>query len=565
MDSYNLINKINDDILSSNSEYIPSSESASSGESVSSACSGESASSGESVESASSACSKKSSCSVSSDESTVINEYDFNDNASNTSDIERAKIIEDWIKDMSSEDMLKLEPLAYEIYDTITENPKPSDILKSKMPFVEKCRTLEQIISMNSEIAGTDIFYQKKKEILNKIKAYNNMKEDSEALEKIVTNGDKLFDVNQDPMRMQILKSDLSDYNKSVLLDKLYNLELMTRDDKYKIREWIEWGLKISDYVLPLEVGINSDSLVVNKYLYDVKQYMDKNLFGMEKAKEKLLEILAMRITNENSHEMAIALCGPPGVGKTQIVQVFAEAVKQPFVKINMGGETDSHYFLGHSYTYEGSTPGILIKAMANMKWNNKRTKSGIIFFDEFDKIGLNSKIGHAFLHISDYTQQNAFQDNYMPEIKVDMSNMIFVYSLNDKKNIDKTLSNRLPIIDLPGYKKDEKLLIIKNFIIPKVLKNVNMEGITFQDEAINYILSITETEDSDGLRKASHIISDVIKKINAIRCSNHQNGFKIFKYHIDDFKLPFVITKNLIDKFDLFSKENNTYSFMYL
>ena len=90
--------------------------------------------------------------------------------SSNTSSINKIETIDNWVKDMNEEEANKLEPLAHEIYDTITENPKPADVLKSKMPFVEKCRTLEQIMSLNNEFVGTEYFFQKKKEIIAKIK-----------------------------------------------------------------------------------------------------------------------------------------------------------------------------------------------------------------------------------------------------------------------------------------------------------------------------------------------------------------------------------------------------------
>lgn len=231
----------------------------------------------------------------------------------------------------------------------------------------------------------------------------------------------------------------------------------------------------------------------------------------------------------------------------THLAKVYADAIKQPFAKINMGGSSDSHYFLGHSYTYEGATPGAIVKALSDMKDSkSNKCRSGIIFLDEFDKIGIGTRVAHTFLHISDPIQQSDFQDQYMPEIKVDLSNITFIYSMNDPKDVDPTLLNRLPVIELPGYSKKEKASILGKFVLADTLKNVGLapDSVSFTEDAMNRIVEATDKEDHKGIRKGKHVINDIVAKINALVYA--PNG--LFSYKIKDFKLPVKITSKTLD-----------------
>ena len=135
----------------------------------------------------------------------------------------------------------------------------------------------------------------------------------------------------------------------------------------------------MSNKIIPLPVSLSDGSNAIRNYFYNVKSYLDKELYSMNGIKERLIELLASRLTNPESKELAIGLVGSPGVGKTHLIQTYAEATKIPFKRINMGGSNDSHYFLGHGYTWEGSTPGIIAKTITTLK-----CKSGIIYLDEF-------------------------------------------------------------------------------------------------------------------------------------------------------------------------------------
>ena len=249
----------------------------------------------------------------------------------------------------------------------------------------------------------------------------------------------------------------------------------------------------------------------------------------------------------------------------THLIKVFADAIKQPFIKINMGGNIDPHHFIGHSYTYDGSSPGVIVKSISELKDANGRgCKSGVMFLDEFDKIGIGSKVSQTFLHISDPLQQSDFQDQYMPEIKIDLSNLLFAYSMNDTKSVDPTLLNRLPVVDLGGYSFKEKAVILQNYILRESLENIGMlpSDVTFDEDAIAFIIHETESEDRKGIRKGKHIIQTAVNKINALKCA--PTG--LFSYSLPRFSLPIRITRGILEKIGAVPKKTEqVYTNMYL
>ena len=905
----------------------------------------------------------------------------------------KSKTLDTWMSKIPLHKRRKIRPTAEKIYDSISSVPSQSDVLTSKMPFKEKCVVIEQLEILGNMVPSSDEFFQKKREIFKRIEDYERTEETHQALEDAEKESDALMVSQPMPMKIRILRSDISRKNKAVLLEKLRVLETLSTDDDShpKLLEWLEWGMKISDRVLPLSVSLSDGSEKINSFLYNVKQYMDSKLFGMVKPKERLLELLALRIRNPNATSMSLALCGPPGVGKclhpdtqvllffggmkaakniihgdilmgddnqprivmntsrgmdqlyriipelgepfiinsvhvltlyneftgqtvdiplneylskadswkskyklfskpveyrrqqvkndpylvglllgskkksmdevikeylskkldeitkcvqsgnqpaaleaidkneiayllnhkyildeylyntrevrhklfkgyyeastfeekqgsrvgsrtgsranskspksgksgtvrsssapksgrytitpkssqpskpvrrsntpsrtmskspkpntpkpntpkpntpkpntpkpkspkpntpkpkksvkkydeeeyerkivlklkdtplnnrrsrleefreriltskyktikisgsiiseqlkflirslgfecyqlsgnlviqsedidtlpdmkiknqsgftvqpyetgaysgftldgngrfllascvvthnTELIQTFCDATDQPFAKINMGGSIDPNHYLGYSYTYIGSTPGVLVRTLTNLKASDgNRARSGVMFFDEFDKIGMQSHVGHVFLHVSDPVQQKSFQDHYMPDINIDLSNLTFVYSMNDRKNIDDVLQNRLPIIELPGYSSQEKKEIAAKYIIPKEMKNANItqNELVFSDEAVGEIISAAAKEDANGMRKVSQYIQTIINKLGAVMCSMGPN--KIFSYSISD-KLPININHDLLDKLGIFrvSAESQSYLSMFL
>jgi ATP-dependent Lon protease len=233
-----------------------------------------------------------------------------------------------------------------------------------------------------------------------------------------------------------------------------------------------------------------------------------------------------------------------------------------------MGGASDPAHFIGHNYTYIGSSPGVIVKALCEMK-----SKDGFIYFDEFDKIfaqnAETNKISHTFLHISDPTQQNEFQDQYMPEIKIDLSHITFIYSFNEKNNINPILLNRIPIIEVAGYSFAEKMVIARDYLVPRAcatMRNNTDNILKFTDDALAHLIHTAENIDKHGIRTLKHLITEVITKLNILTITDstaESNPLKL-SYSLRKTDIT-TVDMAVLNALKLRAPENNNYRDMYL
>lgn len=232
----------------------------------------------------------------------------------------------------------------------------------------------------------------------------------------------------------------------------------------------------------------------------------------------------------------------------TEIARIFAGSINQPFAKINMGGVTDPSYFLGHSYTYIGSKPGAITKALMQLK-----AKTGIIFLDEFDKIKPDSNIAHLMLHVTDPVQQSEFSDHYFEELKIDLSHITYIFSFNDQKHVNPILLGRIPVIEMKSYNIDDYKNIMTKFILPKILSNVslNTSDIILSPD-IQTELAKFAIEMNQGARSLKHILQRIVLKVN-------------LKQMLEgSFKYPLIITQQILQQLHI-DIEKKEYLSMYV
>ena len=207
-----------------------------------------------------------------------------------------------------------------------------------------------------------------------------------------------------------------------------------------------------------------------SKLKTDIKEaedYLNKSHYGMEKAKERILESIAVQIkTGEQPKKTILCLYGAPGVGKTSLAEAMAKATGREFVKVALGGVGDEAEIRGHRKTYLGSMPGKIILAMKQAKTTNP-----LILLDEIDKLVSDNRgdPASALLEVLDYQQNSKFVDHYL-EVEYDLSKVMFVATANSLK-IARPLLDRLELIKVPSYLENEKFKIGKDFIIPRQLK----------------------------------------------------------------------------------------------
>ncbi|MFT6630773.1 MAG: ATP-dependent Lon protease [Bacteriovoracaceae bacterium] len=205
------------------------------------------------------------------------------------------------------------------------------------------------------------------------------------------------------------------------------------------------------------------------------KKVLEKDHYGLEKAKERILEFLAVRQLKPEYDGTILCLAGPPGVGKTSLGQSIANALGRKFYRFSLGGMRDEAEIKGHRRTYVGAMPGKLIQALKRVEVNNP-----VIMLDEIDKLGRSYQgdPGSALLEVLDPEQNRTFIDNYL-DIPFDLSKVLFIATANYVGEIPEALLDRMELIELSGYTVEEKISIATKWVIPKQLKK---HGLTTKD-----------------------------------------------------------------------------------
>lgn len=410
----------------------------------------------------------------------------------------------------------------------------------------EKATLIEKFISCMT-MTGIDEFIRERNELKKIINTYRTTDVAEKNKLNEIKNRLENCGEHQISLEKRILNMDIDDNNKKIIYDKYKQLcSLHVGSETYvKLKEWLDHVLAIPFNVIK---PIKPNDVSITKYLEHVKKTLDENLYGMTDAKEELLLILNNKLRNPESFKNTIALVGHPGTGKTALIIAMCKALNLPYSQISLGGKHDTSFFLGHSYTYEGSRPGQIVTSLQQMG-----RKDGILFFDEFDKLEEREGkkgISNLLLHITDFTQNDRFSDEYIADIPIDLSKLWFVFSLNDEERVEPILRNRMTFIHVPSYTTDDKINIMKNYIVPKCNKQFQFgeTDLIFTNDVIKYILKKTKVE--SGVREMERNIITIYKRVNLLRSLHEDNetNSSIVKFAIANFKLPFCFSEHDVD-----------------
>lgn len=266
------------------------------------------------------------------------------------------------------------------------------------------------------------------------------------------------------------------------------------------IRNYIEWLLHLPwEAAAPLEISIPR-----------AQKILEKNHFGLKKAKDRILEYLAVSQLNPEADQPILCFVGPPGTGKTSLGKSIAEALGRKFVRVSLGGVKDESEIRGHRRTYIGAMPGRIIQSI-----KQAGTSNPVFMLDEIDKLGndFRGDPTSSLLEILDPEQNSAYSDHYV-EIPFDLSHVFFITSANVIDNIPSALMDRMEIIEFPGYIDEEKVEIAKRFLLPKQIKanGLSSNDLSMPDPIMTQI--IREYTYEAGVRNLERELAKMCRKI---------------------------------------------------
>ena len=356
------------------------------------------------------------------------------------------------------------------------------------------------------------------------------------------------------PYRLALLDSKMPSKCKATALQKLNVLRSMDPGDPeyYKIKNWVDTFMRVPFGIYKsLTIKMSDGIDVSNDFMETAKKTLDDCVYGLDDAKLQIMQMLGQWISNPGALGTAIAIKGPPGTGKTSLVKEgISKILGREFTFIALGGAGDSSFLEGHSYTYEGSSWGKIVQILIDSKCMNP-----VIYFDELDKISdtpRGEEIIGVLTHLTDTSQNSQFHDKYFSEVDFDLSKCLFIFSYNDESKVNAILRDRMYRITTKGYDAKEKVIIARNYLLPKIREQVNFteEDIIVPDEVIQYIVSNSSlTMEESGVRNLKRCLEIIYTKLNLFRLV--KTGTNIFGKTIDfTVSFPFTVTKKHVDVF---------------
>ncbi|MCW6091202.1 endopeptidase La [Clostridium sporogenes] len=407
---------------------------------------------------------------------------------------------------------------------------------------IDSKERLEKIlIIINEEIEILKIERKigiKVKNKIDKVQKEYYLKEQLKAIQ------EELGEDEEDKKEINLYKEKINKAKlpKEVKEKAIYELDRLKNSGNFSaeggvIRAYLDWILS-----LPWNKD-TKDNLDIKK----ARDILYKEHYGLKDVKDRIIEYLAVRKVSKTLKGPILCLVGPPGVGKTSIAKSIAHSLNRNFVRMSLGGVRDEAEIRGHRKTYVGAIPGRIIYGMKQAKSRNP-----LFLLDEIDKMSndFRGDPADALLEVLDAEQNATFRDHYL-ELDFDLSKVLFITTANTLSTIPGPLLDRMEIIEVSGYTSEEKFYIARNHLIPKKLKEHNMEDgkITFSNSSIYYIIDNYTRE--SGVRGLERKISSIIRKSITEMIEKNKDTTNITINHVKKYLGPEVFSYEKADKED--------------
>lgn len=392
------------------------------------------------------------------------------------------------------------------LFDRIVQNiffqVEDKQALLEERNYLTRLQMLVEILDRETSIMGweRDIYDQVKEQMDRNQREYF-LREQLRVISNELGEGDNPQEESMEYVEMIESLQGMPDDTKEKLLkecDRLYKTPPQSQEAQI-IRTYIETCLE-----LPWDEYTKEHADVAK-----AARVLDRDHYGMKKVKERILETIAVRKLAPDIRGQILCLVGPPGVGKTSVAKSIAKALGRNYTRISLGGVRDEADIRGHRKTYLGSMPGRIINALRQVKSRNP-----LILLDEIDKMGADYKgdPSAAMLEVLDPEQNNSFRDHYI-EVPFDLSEVLFITTANDASMIPGPLLDRMELIEMGSYTREEKWHIAKRHLIPKQIKRhgITAKQLKFMKDGI-YALIDGYTREA-GVRRLEQQIASICRK----------------------------------------------------
>ncbi len=396
--------------------------------------------------------------------------------------------------------------------------PSVEDRLSALLKEVEKEKHIAQLeLKINQEVKRALDEHQKEFYLREKMKAIQKELGDEYSKEAV-----------SEEFREKVQSLGMPHAVKEKALEEIKRFEMLPANSSESgvVRTYLEWLV-----ALPWSVQTED-----NKDILFAEETLNKQHYGLEKVKERILEYLAVKTMTGKNPSTILCLVGPPGVGKTSLARSIAEALGRKFVKVSLGGVKDESEIRGHRRTYLGALPGRLIQAM-----KKAGTINPVFLLDEIDKMASDHKgdPASAMLEVLDPEQNSHFSDHYLEE-EYDLSQVLFVATANYLENIPAPLRDRMDIIHVDSYTEQEKFQIAIRYLIPRQLEihGLTAHQLTLTDEVVMELIQHYTRE--AGVRQLERLIGSICRKT-----ARKLLGEGIDRIHVDSMMLKTLLGKH--------------------
>jgi ATP-dependent Lon protease len=366
----------------------------------------------------------------------------------------------------------------------------------------ERMAELNRILTKELEVLelGSKIQSQVQSEVGKNQREYF-LREQMKAIQKELGEGDDQAK-EIDELRQKIEAAGMPEDVKKEALRELDRLSKMpSAAAEYTVaRTYIDW-------LVAVPWSKRTDEVID---LVKTKQVLDADHSGLERAKDRIIEYLAVRKLKPDTKGPILCFVGPPGVGKTSLAKSIAHAIGRKFVRASLGGMRDEAEIRGHRRTYIGALPGQIIQGLRRVE-----SKNPVFILDEVDKLGndFRGDPSSALLEVLDPEQNNTFRDHYL-DVPFDLSEVLFITTANVLDTIPGPLRDRMEVLEVPGYTEEEKLAIARDHLVRRQVESHGLSNaqVTFEDDALRAVIRGYTRE--AGVRNLEREIGAICRKI---------------------------------------------------